>query len=187
MSEKDNSPTGLRKDRSFRYKSESSNTIDRSFSTTTLNYYCPFSTVTPTYMHKSTHLEDIYYTKRHQVAIPVYQPYIKVDKKLTNKVQADIFEVQKWMRGQAEEGNLMIERPEFDKFIKHNHQLLTKLEQYGVIHTTIRQFGNKSQTFHSLNLDLISHESLLWCLRSLKRDEMTPNEKAVQSRIKEVF
>lgn len=34
---------------------------------------------------------------------------------------------------------------------------------------------------------MISHESIKWVLTSLKKDEMTPTEKAVQSRIKEAF
>lgn len=120
------------------------------------------------------------------MAIPVYQPYIKVDK-FTTKVQEQFLNVQKWMRSQAEEGYLMIETQDLLTFLEGNAQFITKLEQNGIIHTTMRQFGSKKQVFHSLNLDLISHECLLWCCRSLKNDEMTPNEKAVQSRIKEVF
>lgn len=34
---------------------------------------------------------------------------------------------------------------------------------------------------------MVSHECLRWVLNSLKLDEMTPGEKAVQSRIKEAF
>lgn len=36
-------------------------------------------------------------------------------------------------------------------------------------------------------MEIISLESIIWCLRSLKIDEMTPSEKAIQSRIKEAF
>ena len=81
----------------------------------------------------------------------------------------------------------MIENQELLQITQNNIQLIQKCEKYGIIHTTKRQFGNKEQLFHSLNLDLISHESILWCLRSLKNDEMTPSEKAIQSRIKEAF
>ena len=51
----------------------------------------------------------------------------------------------------------------------------------------MRQFGNKIQEFYSLTFEIISIECLHWVLMSLKKDEMTPNEKAIQSRIKEAF
>jgi hypothetical protein len=41
--------------------------------------------------------------------------------------------------------------------------------------------------FVSLQLDVISYECLQWILHSLKKDEMSPTERAVQSRIKEAF
>jgi len=45
----------------------------------------------------------------------------------------------------------------------------------------------KSLNFISLQLEIISHECIWWVLQSLRKDEMTPTEKAVQSRIKEAF
>ena len=45
----------------------------------------------------------------------------------------------------------------------------------------------KTLSFISLQLEIISHECVQWVLQSLKKDEMTPTEKAVQSRIKEAF
>ena len=45
----------------------------------------------------------------------------------------------------------------------------------------------KTMSFISLRLDIITHECLTWVLLSLKKDEMTPTERAVQSRIKEAF
>ena len=45
----------------------------------------------------------------------------------------------------------------------------------------------KTMSFISLRLDIITHECLAWVLASLKRDEMTPTERAIQSRIKEAF
>lgn len=41
--------------------------------------------------------------------------------------------------------------------------------------------------FISLKLKSVSLEALLWSLRSLKNDEMIPSERAIQSRMKEVF
>ena len=45
----------------------------------------------------------------------------------------------------------------------------------------------KTLCFLSLQLEIISHECLTWVMASLKRDEMTPTEKALQNRIKEAF
>ena len=45
----------------------------------------------------------------------------------------------------------------------------------------------KTMSFISLRLDIITHECITWVLASLKRDEMTPTERAIQSRIKEAF
>lgn len=45
----------------------------------------------------------------------------------------------------------------------------------------------KTLSFISLQLDIISHECIVWVLASLKKDEMTPTERAIQSRIKEAF
>jgi hypothetical protein len=42
-------------------------------------------------------------------------------------------------------------------------------------------------SFISLKLDIISVESVVWVLKSLKNDEMTPSDKAIQSRLKEAF
>ena len=41
--------------------------------------------------------------------------------------------------------------------------------------------------FVSLKLEIVSLESIVWVLKSLRRDEMMPSEKAVVSRIKEAF
>lgn len=119
--------------------------------------------------------------------IPVYQPFVNIDKKFPAKVENQILEIQKIMRAFAEDGILMVENKDLLAKIDGNHQIISKCESNGVILTTQRQFGDKKQYFHSLNLDLISHESILWCLKSLKRDEMTPTEKAIQSRLKEAF
>ena len=45
----------------------------------------------------------------------------------------------------------------------------------------------KTLSFVSLQLEIISHECLTWVLSSLKKDDMTPTERAIQSRIKEAF
>ena len=45
----------------------------------------------------------------------------------------------------------------------------------------------KTLSFVSLQLEIITHECITWVLTSLRKDEMTPTERAVQSRIKEAF
>ena len=53
---------------------------------------------------------------------------------------------------------------------------------------TVRSFGCvKNITLVSMRLQFVSVESVQWVLRGLKRDGMCPNERAVQSRIKEAF
>jgi hypothetical protein len=97
---------------------------------------------------------------------------------------------------QSEKGNLMYD---FSNVIRAlqlrvritNDQASTVLknaERLGLIHITKRQFGNmRSFIFVSLKLEGVSLECLLWVLRSLKNDEMMPTERAIQSRMKEVF
>jgi hypothetical protein len=46
---------------------------------------------------------------------------------------------------------------------------------------------NRSKNFVSLKLKVASLESVSWILKSLEKDEMTPVERAVQSRFKESF
>ena len=176
---------GSWKDMSY-HKSDSGINTNKSYSTWGQNYYSPFTTIALTC--SNTNIDtSVYCTKRQQVVIPMYQPYVMVDIKGNNKIENQILDVQKMLRSLAEEGHLMIETEELLQKLQNNIQLIKKWEKYGVIHTIKRQFGNKEQLYHSLNLDLISHESILWCLRSLKNDEMAPSEKAIQSRLKEVF
>jgi len=71
---------------------------------------------------------------------------------------------------------------------KQCRDLINLAEEQGIIHQTKRNFANmRTLSFVSLQLDLISHECIHWVLCSLRNDEMTPTERAVQSRIKEAF
>lgn len=71
---------------------------------------------------------------------------------------------------------------------KQLRDLIDKSEDLGIIHQTRRNFASmKTLSFVSLQLDLISHECVYWVLTSLRNDEMTPTERAIQSRIKEAF
>ena len=65
---------------------------------------------------------------------------------------------------------------------------MTYFEQASIIQRTTRNFSNlRTLNFLSLKLDILSLESLYWVLKSLRRDEMLPSEKAIISRIKEAF
>jgi len=59
-------------------------------------------------------------------------------------------------------------------------KLLEQSELEGIVLKTKREFINiKTLCFISLKLDIVSHESITWVLKSLKIDEMAPTEKAI--------
>jgi len=108
--------------------------------------------------------------------------------------------LQQLMREMANDGRLMVEYEEFVSLLirkvggpsKMSYEqvkvVVDNAERCEVIHSTKRQFGSiKTLTFVSMKLPFITLESLVWVLRSLKRDEMSPNERAIQSRIKESY
>ena len=65
---------------------------------------------------------------------------------------------------------------------------IKELEAVGLLNTIERSFTNlKTVFFTCMRIQSLSYESLVWTLRSLQLDEMLPTERAVQSRIKEVF
>jgi hypothetical protein len=69
-----------------------------------------------------------------------------------------------------------------------SRDIIKEAERFGHVHTIERSFTDlKTICFTCLKIDSLSCESLTWALRSLKADEMLPSERAVQSRIKEVF
>jgi hypothetical protein len=66
--------------------------------------------------------------------------------------------------------------------------LIDFAEKEEIIQKTVRNFSNlKTLCFISLKLDVLSYECLKWVLISLRSNEMTPSERAIQSRIKEAF
>ena len=72
--------------------------------------------------------------------------------------------------------------------IDQSYNIIKETEKLGHLHMVDRSFCDlKTMSFTSLKLESISMECLIWTLRSLKVDEMLPTERAVQSRIKEVF
>lgn len=64
---------------------------------------------------------------------------------------------------------------------------LERLEKAGVVRVAPRLPLPKGQNCVSFHLPQLSVESLIWVLKSLCRDRMTPGETQVYSRLKEVF
>jgi len=94
----------------------------------------------------------------------------------------------------AEKGEIMVEMSELEKGLMEsmNHEQFRQgiqlAEKKELIIVSNRQLGMKAnQTFASFRIKTISLDSVLWILKSLERDAMTPIEKAVQSRFKESF
>jgi hypothetical protein len=91
------------------------------------------------------------------------------------------------MRKFAAQGLIMIEMPHLLKHlddkaaIRNSRQVVERGEKLGILQITHRQFGGSYRTisYVSLKLEIMSHESLMWILMSLKKDEMAPNEKAI--------
>ena len=50
-----------------------------------------------------------------------------------------------------------------------------------------RTVGEVEIEYCSLDISYLSVESLIWVIRSIKADRMTPNEKLILSRVKECF
>ena len=101
------------------------------------------------------------------------------------------------MRTSATEGVLMVELNSLISSLQRATMLtadqantiIKAAEGLGLIHLVQRQFAvsRNNLTLCCMRLDSLSLEALTWVLRSLKRDEMMPTERAIQSRIKEAF
>jgi hypothetical protein len=123
--------------------------------------------------------------------IPLFQGFFK---KSGQEGMHDIF--IDCLKEMAAEGHLMTEYSNAIKMLQQKArvsydiaaQWLKSGERLELFMITQRQFGTlRTVSFVSLKLDTISLEALLWTLRSLKKDEMIPTERAIQSRIKEAF
>lgn len=129
---------------------------------------------------------------------PELQPYKPTIASLPGKVA--IF-IQNFFRFYARAGVLMLEKGKFLPLLTSGllssalcakedlPYIVLEAEKQKLFHTTIRRFGNETETFGyiSLHLESLSVESLFWVLKSLQLDEMTPTEKLIQSRVKESF
>lgn len=72
-------------------------------------------------------------------------------------------------------------------FRKNPPELFSKLIEKGWILKTTRLFNDQQINFYSLSVKNITYEILVWVIRSIKRDLITPTERLVTSRIKECF
>lgn len=52
---------------------------------------------------------------------------------------------------------------------------------------TSRQFNDSVLNFYALGIKKLTYENLVWILKSIKKDLITPTERLVQSRVKECF
>lgn len=132
-------------------------------------------------------------------SFPDYQPY-KTLHFSAFPSKLSLF-LQDFLRSRAKSGLLMLEKSAFFSEVSSEilnsslcsaHELpylLAEAENQQLFHTTIRKFDDEANVFPfiSLHLDELSLESLCWVLRSLQKDEMTPTEKVILSRIKETF
>lgn len=65
---------------------------------------------------------------------------------------------------------------------------MKEAEDKNIIIITKRQIAsNPEKEFVSIKLNIVSLESVMWVLKSLEKDEMTPIERSIQSRFKESF
>jgi len=131
-------------------------------------------------------------TKNFRSEVSEFQPQ-EYQKFCSRGVFNDLLE---YLREEAFRGYLIHELNELKQTISHRFKLrpeqvdslLKSAEKERLVHFTKREFEDfGNYEFVSLQLKSLSMESLLWCLRSLRCDEMLPTEKAIQSRIKEVF
>ncbi|KAL4448784.1 hypothetical protein ABPG74_012873 [Tetrahymena malaccensis] len=105
--------------------------------------------------------------------------------------------IQKQLSFLAEKGELMIHKEVFLKMVQNNIpgctekdcvEIFNEAENAGIIHQTTRTFANSTELhFVSLKLEYISLQSLIWIIKSIKQDLMTPTDKLILSRIKECF
>eukprot|EP00826_Nyctotherus_ovalis_P043831 TRINITY_DN4670_c0_g1_i1.p1 TRINITY_DN4670_c0_g1~~TRINITY_DN4670_c0_g1_i1.p1 ORF type:complete len:622 (+),score=168.67 TRINITY_DN4670_c0_g1_i1:514-2379(+) len=98
----------------------------------------------------------------------------------------------------AGEGTIILETKDLQKYLTDNSKNyitgaeigkgISSAEEKGLIIVTKRQImSNPEREFVSINLPVVSLESVMWILKSLENDQMTPTERSVQSRFKESF
>ena len=113
------------------------------------------------------------------------------------KVQAkvQIEALVNYLRDEAFKGNVMIEVMELMQVMQNRlkiegpdvARLLETADKNKLVFISYKVFEKLSVKYVSLRVEEVSIECLTWTLRSLCLDEMLPSEKAIQSRMREVF
>lgn len=134
-------------------------------------------------------------------SVPKYSPTsdfrIVMVNKRTNE-PSTIGLIMKALYELASDGIIILENKDLEKqLIGNSLQHVTPIEfakgikgaeEKNLIIITKRQIiSNPEKEYISINLPVVSLESVIWILKSLERDEMTPTERSVQSRFKESF
>ena len=69
----------------------------------------------------------------------------------------------------------------------YTKQVVEKALNNNYLRYTNKEFNENKMSFISLTIQDMSYESLSWVLRCIQRDRITPTEKIILSRIKEIF
>lgn len=144
------------------------------------------------------HNNSFDHNRPEQTKTSIYLPYFQRLRELEIKGLVKLgMDLQRELHRLANEGELLLSKGRFlelaGKLIKGTlndaENLLKEAEQASILHITIRKFEGypERQDFVSLNLEYLSLESLVWVLKSIRKDAMTPTEKIILSRIKECF
>ncbi|KAM3138265.1 hypothetical protein pb186bvf_009541 [Paramecium bursaria] len=98
-------------------------------------------------------------------------------------------QVELYLFKRAQQGELMIAMSDFQRYFKNmSSDYINHLEQINLINLTTRKFGDSAPfLFISLHLEELTLQALYWILLNIRKDEMTPTDKLVMSRIKECY
>lgn len=121
------------------------------------------------------------------------QENLKEELKIPKNSQLEV--LANYLKDEAFKGNVLVEYMEFVQImanklkidIEESGKLLEVAEKNQLIFISCKDFDKVAINFVSLKIELVSLECLTWTLRSLCVDEMLPSEKAIQSRMREVF
>jgi hypothetical protein len=113
----------------------------------------------------------------------------------TRKEKNSSTEILNFLKEEANKGTVIFEYKEFvnsqslklKQVPEEIQKILEDLEKSKQIYLSSKQFDHFSFDFISLKVTSGTLECLTWTLRSLCADEMLPSEKAIQTRMREVF
>ena len=116
-----------------------------------------------------------------------FRSSIKLSSQITDTIQKILFNL-------ADKGEVLIDRPIFENLLKSSlpkeniNYLIEEAAREKLIQITTRIFGDSEPLpFISMMLDQLTIQSLIWVIKSLINDDLTPFEKTITSRIKEAF